>query len=128
VAGSSRGRAVPYSRRHRRRFRAGPCHRRGPGRRRGSVALLGRTRTALEGAAAAGDSILVLPTDVTDERQVDEAFAAVRDAWGRLDLLVNNAGTFGPSGEIDEIAVVDWRATVESTSPGCSSAPAPPSG
>jgi NADP-dependent 3-hydroxy acid dehydrogenase YdfG len=93
-----------------------------------SVALLGRTRTALEGAAAAGDSILVLPTDVTDERQVDEAFAAVRDAWGRLDLLVNNAGTFGPSGEIDEIAVVDWRATVESTSPGCSSAPAPPSG
>jgi NADP-dependent 3-hydroxy acid dehydrogenase YdfG len=37
----------------------------------------------------------------------------VRDEWGRLDLLVNNAGTFGPSGEVDEIAVGDWRATVE---------------
>jgi NADP-dependent 3-hydroxy acid dehydrogenase YdfG len=78
-----------------------------------SVALLGRTRTPLEETAAAGDSTLVLPTDVTDERQVDEAFAALRDAWGRLDLLVNNAGSFGPSGEIDEIAIDDWRATVE---------------
>ena len=78
-----------------------------------SVALIGRTRAALEGTAAAGGTLLVLPTDVTDERQVDEAFAAVRDAWGRLDLLVNNAGTFGPSGEVDEIAVADWRATVE---------------
>jgi NAD(P)-dependent dehydrogenase (short-subunit alcohol dehydrogenase family) len=78
-----------------------------------SVALLGRTRTALEGTAAAGGTILVLPTDVTDEQQVDEAFAAVRDAWGRLDLLVNNAGTFGPPGEVDEIDVADWRATVE---------------
>jgi NAD(P)-dependent dehydrogenase (short-subunit alcohol dehydrogenase family) len=55
----------------------------------------------------------VLPTDVTDDGQVDEAFGAVRDAWGRLDLLVNNAGTFGPTGEIDEIAVDEWRATVE---------------
>jgi NAD(P)-dependent dehydrogenase (short-subunit alcohol dehydrogenase family) len=78
-----------------------------------SVALLGRTRASLEGTAAAGGTTLVLPTDVTDERQVDEAFAAVRDEWGRLDLLVNNAGTFGPSGEVDEIAVGDWRATVE---------------
>jgi NADP-dependent 3-hydroxy acid dehydrogenase YdfG len=83
-----------------------------------SVALLGRTRTALEGTAAAGDSMLVLPTDVTDERQVDEAFAAVRDAWGRLDLLVNNAGSFGPSGEIDEMAIDDWRATVEANLTG----------
>jgi NAD(P)-dependent dehydrogenase (short-subunit alcohol dehydrogenase family) len=78
-----------------------------------SVALLGRTRAALEETAAAGGSTLVLPTDVTDERQVDRAFAAVREAWGRLDLLVNNAGTFGPSGEVDRIAVADWRATVE---------------
>ena len=78
-----------------------------------SVALLGRTRAALEQTAAAGGTTLVLPTDVTDELQVDRAFAAVREAWGRLDLLVNNAGTFGPSGEIDEIDVADWRSTVE---------------
>jgi NAD(P)-dependent dehydrogenase (short-subunit alcohol dehydrogenase family) len=77
-----------------------------------SVALLGRTRAALEGTAADGGATLVLPTDVTDERQVDEAFAGVRDAWGRLDLLVNNAGTFGPSGSVDEIEVADWASTV----------------
>ncbi|MGY1663062.1 SDR family oxidoreductase [Geodermatophilus sp. SYSU D00705] len=78
-----------------------------------AVALLGRTRAALEATAADGGRTLVLPTDVTDEAQVDGAFAAVRDAWGRVDLLVNNAGSFGPSGEVDEIAVADWRATVE---------------
>ena len=78
-----------------------------------SVALLGRTRPSMEETAGAGDGVLVLPTDVADEEQVDAAFDAVRNTWGRLDLLVNNAGTFGPVGEIDEVAVADWRATVE---------------
>ena len=39
-------------------------------------------------------------------------FAAVRQRWGRVDLLMNNAGMFGPSGSVDEIAVEDWSATV----------------
>ena len=78
-----------------------------------SVALLGRGCPSLEETAGAGDGVLVLPTDVADEDQVDAAFDAVRDSWGRLDLLVNNAGTFGPTGEVDEVAVADWRATVE---------------
>ena len=39
-------------------------------------------------------------------------FAAVRAEWGRVDLLVNNAGTFGPFGDVDEIAVDDWLSTV----------------
>ena len=78
-----------------------------------SVALLGRTRPSLEETAGGGDGVLVLPTDVADEQQVDAAFDEVRDTWGRLDLLVNNAGTFGPAGEVDEVAVADWRATVE---------------
>jgi NAD(P)-dependent dehydrogenase (short-subunit alcohol dehydrogenase family) len=77
------------------------------------VALLGRTAATLaETAALLGDP-LVLPTDVTSEDEVDRAFAAVRDAWGRVDVLVNNAGRFGPSGLVDEIAVEEWRATVE---------------
>lgn len=77
-----------------------------------SVALLGRTRRSLEETAAPADAVLVLPTDVADEQQVDAAFGAVGTAWGRLDLLVNNAGTFGPAGEVDEVAVADWQATV----------------
>ncbi|WP_245692185.1 SDR family oxidoreductase [Geodermatophilus telluris] len=78
-----------------------------------AVALLGRRREALEETARDAGRALVLPTDVADEEQVDAAFAAVRDTWGRLDLLVNNAGTFGPSGEVDEVDVAEWRATVE---------------
>jgi NAD(P)-dependent dehydrogenase (short-subunit alcohol dehydrogenase family) len=78
-----------------------------------AVGLLGRARGALEGTAEGHPRALVLPADVTDEASVDAAFAAVRDAWGRLDLLVNNAGRSGPSGSIEQVPVAEWRATVE---------------
>jgi NAD(P)-dependent dehydrogenase (short-subunit alcohol dehydrogenase family) len=54
----------------------------------------------------------VVPTDVADAASVAALFAAVRERWGRVDLLMNNAGMFGPSGSVDEIAVEDWTATV----------------
>jgi NADP-dependent 3-hydroxy acid dehydrogenase YdfG len=76
------------------------------------VALAGRRRAALEETAAGRDAALVVPTDVADPRSVAELFGAVRDAWGRVDLLVNNAGTFGPPGSVDEIDVEGWTATV----------------
>jgi NAD(P)-dependent dehydrogenase (short-subunit alcohol dehydrogenase family) len=76
------------------------------------VALLGRTRASLEETAAGHEHALVVPTDVTDEEQVDAAFEVVRRTWQRVDVLVNNAGTFGPSGEVDEVARADWDATV----------------
>jgi NADP-dependent 3-hydroxy acid dehydrogenase YdfG len=76
------------------------------------VALAGRRREALEETAAGWQEALVVPTDVADPASVAELFGTVRDDWGRVDLLVNNAGTFGPSGSIDEIAVDDWTATV----------------
>ncbi|KQY63624.1 MULTISPECIES: SDR family oxidoreductase [unclassified Nocardioides] len=77
-----------------------------------TVALLGRRADALEETAESIADALVLPTDVTVPSSVDTAFAAVVDAWGRVDVLVNNAGTFGPKGEVDEIAVDDWLDTV----------------
>jgi NAD(P)-dependent dehydrogenase (short-subunit alcohol dehydrogenase family) len=79
------------------------------------VALLGRRRSALAQTATglAPGAALVLPTDVSDEAAVSSAFAAVTHAWGRLDVLVNNAGRFGPSGTPDQIDVAQWRETVE---------------
>jgi NAD(P)-dependent dehydrogenase (short-subunit alcohol dehydrogenase family) len=76
------------------------------------VALAGRRRAGLEETAGGRDSALVVPTDVADADSVAGLFAAARDRWGRVDLLVNNAGMFGPSGSVDEIAVADWTATV----------------
>jgi NAD(P)-dependent dehydrogenase (short-subunit alcohol dehydrogenase family) len=76
------------------------------------VALAGRRRAGLEETAGGRDSALVVPTDVGDADSVAGLFAAARDRWGRVDLLVNNAGMFGPSGSVDEIAVADWTATV----------------
>ncbi|HEY1379046.1 MAG TPA: SDR family NAD(P)-dependent oxidoreductase, partial [Gemmataceae bacterium] len=48
-------------------------------------------RTAAEITAAGGDALAV-PADITEPAQVEELVRAVLDRWGRLDVLVNNAG------------------------------------
>jgi NAD(P)-dependent dehydrogenase (short-subunit alcohol dehydrogenase family) len=78
-----------------------------------AVALAGRRAEPLAETAEGHESALVVPTDVADERAVEALFAAVREAWGRLDLLVNNAGSFGPAGTPDEVDVSAWRRTVD---------------
>jgi len=83
------------------------------------VALLGRRRHKLEEVAGrAASRARVVPTDVTVADQVAAAFDAVVSAWGRVDVLVNNAGVFGPSGDPDAIAVEDWRRTVDTNLTG----------
>ncbi|ANY10008.1 SDR family oxidoreductase [Pseudonocardia sp. HH130630-07] len=76
------------------------------------VALAGRRAAKLDGVAAGRADAYPVGTDVTDPESVAALFAAVRDRWGRVDLLVNNAGTFGPAGTVDEIAVEDWNDAV----------------
>ncbi|MFJ7056536.1 SDR family oxidoreductase [Streptomyces griseobrunneus] len=80
-----------------------------------SLALAGRRAEPLaETAAAAGaPDALCVTTDVTDEDEVGALFTAVRERFGRLDLLFNNAGTFGPGGPVEELAAADWRAVVD---------------
>src|ERR1700754_4197743 len=73
------------------------------------VTLAGRRRAALVETATGRPSALVQPTDVSLPDEVSALFAATRDAWGRVDLLFNNAGTFGPAGPVDEISVADWE-------------------
>jgi len=77
-----------------------------------AVALAGRREDALRESAEGHASALVVPADVSDPEQVAQLFGAVRQAWGRLDVLFNNAGTFGPAAAIDEISLADWNATV----------------
>ncbi|MEV4426555.1 SDR family oxidoreductase [Streptomyces sp. R-07] len=80
------------------------------------VALAGRRAQALEETAAAlpaGD-FLCVPTDVTSDGEVTALFAAVRDHWGRVDLLFNNAGTFAGGGTpVEDLAPDTWRAVVD---------------
>jgi hypothetical protein len=68
------------------------------------VALAGRREEALRETLTPGDwqadSGHVVPTDVTLPESVAALFAAVGERWGRLDLLVNNAGVFGPAGAL----------------------------
>lgn len=72
------------------------------------VGLLARRADMLAQVAAGRANAHVLPADVTDASAVGAAFDAFIARAGRLDVLFNNAGLFGPSAPIDEIAVEDW--------------------
>jgi len=73
------------------------------------VALVGRRAAMLE-ETAQGAPALILPCDVGDADAVEATFARVEAAWGRLDVLFNNAGMSLPAAPIDEIPVADWLA------------------
>ncbi|GAA0997771.1 SDR family oxidoreductase [Acrocarpospora macrocephala] len=82
------------------------------------VALAGRRAEPLRESAGDHPGALVVPADVADPDSVAALFDRVRDHWGRLDLLFNNAGTFGPRGAVDEISAADWRRVVDTNLTG----------
>ena len=73
------------------------------------VVLAGRRHDALEGVAkeAAGET-LVVPTDVTDAASIRALFTATTDAFGRLDLLFNNAGIGMRAMPLEEVPLERW--------------------
>jgi NAD(P)-dependent dehydrogenase (short-subunit alcohol dehydrogenase family) len=81
------------------------------------VALAGRRADALEATrSAAGDGadrVLVVPTDATDPAAVKALFANVKEKFGRLDVLFNNAGMSAPPVLLEDLTYEQWKAVVD---------------
>lgn len=91
------------------------------------VVLAGRTEETLrETAVLIGDAtgrapeeIMVAPCDVAVAEQVEAAVRAAHERYGRLDLVLNNAGINVPRRSLAEMALEDWRRIVAIDLDGC---------
>jgi NAD(P)-dependent dehydrogenase (short-subunit alcohol dehydrogenase family) len=80
------------------------------------VVLAGRRAGPLEEVAnlsAAAERVLSVPTDVADPESVAALFAATVSAWGRLDVLFNNAGVNAPGIALEDLTLAQWRNVVD---------------
>lgn len=76
------------------------------------VVLAGRRATELTLVAQDNANSLCVPTDVSDPEQVHNLFDRAVARFGRVDILFNNAGTFGPKASVDEVNLDEWTATL----------------
>ncbi|MEV4451168.1 SDR family oxidoreductase [Streptomyces mirabilis] len=85
------------------------------------VALLARRTDRLDALAAeltaAGGQALAVKADVTDQTSVDAAAKAVHDAYGRVDLVVNNAGVMLPN-PLDDGRIDEWTRMIDTNLTG----------
>jgi NAD(P)-dependent dehydrogenase (short-subunit alcohol dehydrogenase family) len=87
-----------------------------------AVAFAGRRADALneairESGANQGDA-LAAPTDVGDPESVKALFARVKQTYGRLDVLFNNAGGGAPAMPIEDVPFERWKAVVDANLTG----------
>jgi NAD(P)-dependent dehydrogenase (short-subunit alcohol dehydrogenase family) len=87
------------------------------------VSLAGRRKDQLERVAqTAGENksrALVVPTDVMDPGSIRSLFARTKEAFGRLDLLFNNAGIGAPAIPMEDLTLEQWKAVVDTNLTGC---------
>jgi len=87
-----------------------------------AVTFAGRRKDLLEAAAAEGKATgsrsLVVPTDVCDAESIRELFARTVAAFGRLDLLFNNAGIGAPPVPLEDLPFEKWKAVVDTNLTG----------
>jgi NAD(P)-dependent dehydrogenase (short-subunit alcohol dehydrogenase family) len=88
-----------------------------------TVVLAGRRADALaETAQLAGEAsarTVAVPTDVTDPASVAALFARTKSAYGRLDLLFNNAGVGAPGRPFEDLTFEQWSKVVATNLTGC---------
>ncbi|MCB0094419.1 MAG: SDR family oxidoreductase [Caldilineaceae bacterium] len=81
------------------------------------VAVLSRTAAQINAVAAeieaAGGEALALVADVSQPDQMQEAAQKIMDKWGRLDIVVANAGINGVWASLEELTPEDWDTTMD---------------
>ena len=87
-----------------------------------SVVLAGRRKEPLEATALevkhANAQSLVVPADINDPGAVRDLFAKTKDAFGRLDLLFNNAGISGRAIPLEDLTYDQWKSIVDTNLTG----------
>ena len=86
-----------------------------------TVVLAGRRKDRLEEATAsssAPDRTLAVPTDVTDPDSIAALFAKVKETYGRIDLLFNNAGTSTRGIPFEDLTYEQWMSVVQTNLTG----------
>jgi NAD(P)-dependent dehydrogenase (short-subunit alcohol dehydrogenase family) len=87
------------------------------GRQGASVAVVSRKQERIDEAVAeviaAGGQAIGISADVTDEAAVQGAVRQIEETWGRLDLVVANAGANGVFAPLEELTVDEWHQTME---------------
>jgi len=77
-----------------------------------NVVFVGRRKALLDDAVREAGSGLAIACDVTKADEVERLFAETVAAFGRVDLLFNNAGAAAPAVPIDELPLGDWERVV----------------
>ena len=87
-----------------------------------TVVLAGRRKDMLEAVAKEGaqtpGAAMCVSTDVADPASIKALFAKVKETYGRLDVLFNNAGIGAPAMPIEEIPLDKWQAVVNTNLTG----------
>jgi NAD(P)-dependent dehydrogenase (short-subunit alcohol dehydrogenase family) len=85
------------------------------------IVIMGRSQARLEAAASElkqGSGVQPLPCDVTDPAAVDKAFRRIREIHGKIDVLVNNAGTAHALAPVESLPIETWKQVIDTNLTG----------